>query len=142
MSALVNTLPPAEDGRKPTWSRTPPPGSGVPFGYVLEVTTLHCGGCGNATKTSRLIAVEAAGYGSKALTLGASSRVFDREVKRIDRTAGTPRCLDCIDTLPRLPVDYPAPGRAMHTYTAPRPTAKGGNGQRPAVTPDLDSDFM
>lgn len=92
-------------------SRPPPPG--VPFGYVLEVTTCLCNGCGSSTHTSRLFAVMRAGLGSATMGLGASSPIFDRPIKRVNKTMGTPVCLACIEDYRPHPVDYPRPGAAI-----------------------------
>jgi hypothetical protein len=106
---------------KPEHSRTAP--IGIPFGYVLEVTSHLCGACGKRDETSRLIAVERAGYGHMMLPLNASTPVFDRAIRRVNRASTTPVCLQCIEDTVPTPVPYPVPGRIVNTYRGDSPNA-------------------
>lgn len=117
--------------------RTPPPG--IPYGYILEVCTCVCNTCGRKQQTSRLFAVQRAGYGSAVLGMGISSPVYDRPIKRVDKTEGTPVCLWCIEDLRPEPVEYPVPGAAVGR-SARMAAADGATPSRPRAVPTAPAD--
>lgn len=134
--------PSAFDGYERDSHSRPPP-VGIPLGYVLEVITTRCGHCARDTISSRLHSVDRAGLGTRTLTLGAASPVFDRAIRRVNKLVGTPVCLACIEDFRPEPVHYPVPGAVLSAArdgrigAAPATTAK-----RAVVAPTLaDFDF-
>lgn len=132
--------PTFERYEKPDHSRPPP--VGIPYGYILEVTTTVCGGCGTCHESSRLLCVDRAGFGHKTMALGASSPVYDRAIKRVNRTQGTPACLSCVEDITPHAVQYPVPGAAVGRSAA-MATAANAKPPKAIVKPsDVEEDFL
>lgn len=95
---------------------------GYPLGYILETTEVVCGGCGSRASTSRLMVITRKGSDSKAFRpTGASEVVYDlpTEVRKV--YGGTARCLQCVETLPRLAVPrLPPPQAKLHNNAPPK----------------------
>lgn len=128
---------------KDSHSRPPPPG--VPFGYVLEVTTCSCHNCGRQQVTSRLFQLVRAGLGSARLGVGASTPVFDRPIKRYNKFEATPVCLECVEDLVPTPVNYPVPGAVLNNYkppATPAPKSTAPSKTNPTAAAKVVTDFI
>ena len=141
-ATVTPTPPPFDHYEKPEHVRSPPPG--IPFGYILEVTTCTCGGCGRKEQTTRVLQVARAGFGNASLGVGISTPIYDRPIKRVNRTTGTPVCLWCINDLRPEPVHYPVPGAAVGRSKA-MANADATSAKRPVVltkAADVADDFL
>lgn len=139
--AVAAGATPSEFDHYEKLEHTRPPPPGVPFGYILEVTTCVCAGCGTKTHTARMFAVMRAGYGAATMGLGAASPIFDRPIKRVNKTIGTPVCLSCIEDYRPHPVHYPVP-RAAIGRTRQMAEADGGSTSRRPAAPTRAADVV